>query len=129
MLREKLSSFSMILKAVNAQSVTPDVVRMVLQMTGVRLDSGVFGLIAEVIKNQGSKSLFDIIEDDQLMTEVEALLDINSQSGNHPSTLSSDSISVEAVIRCPHCSGPFAIIDAPGLYQKVLERQSDNVKE
>lgn len=126
MLIEQLRKFKIILNSVQATTVSPSVLQKVLQLAGFHLDLSFVPIITQVIQARGSgKTLFDLIEDEQLMVEVEALLNMNNKKLTSNCD-DSESILLTSAIRCPHCNLPFAIIDAPGVIDKIQSKDDIN---
>lgn len=119
MLIEQLQKYKIILGAVKASSITPQMVGNLLSLAGFRIDPILAPLVSEVIRAKGEgKSVFDLVGDEKLMAEVEALLNITGkQSSDEAKQV--ESISVTAALRCPHCDKHFAVIDAPGVYELI----------
>lgn len=123
---ENLRKFSVILSAVKASSITPEVLSPLLKMIGVQIDPALIPIITDVFKTAGKgKSLYSLLEDQKLMSEVESLLNI-TKSTPSDQTERGKLVELTTVIRCPHCNGAFSIMDAIGMREHI---QIQNNKE
>lgn len=117
---ENLRKFSLILSAVKTSTITPEIIGSLLKMIGVQVDPSLMPIVTDVLKARGSgKTLYSLLEDEQLMTEVEALLNITkkSDSSNQQGKL----VELTTVIRCPHCEGAFSLEDAKGMREHIKQ--------
>lgn len=111
---EHLQKYSALLSFTNIQDIKPSLVSKLLSLAGMSVDEEVIDFVLtgakSVATEKGYTKFSEMVIDPtivELFTQV-----VEAQSAKVSDAKQLAVVSVEAVIRCPHCSLPFALQSA-----------------
>lgn len=122
-MREKLLPYLRLFSGLKAETFTLGKLSSLMGLLGVKLDLGSLELLLDLVQSQRGKSLGQLLDDEQLMNQLEALININSSSTDSADQKGNELINVHSAVRCPICEAAFAIIDAPGLREQLSNQK------
>lgn len=117
-------SYSTILSLIRLDNITGQKLAVVLKLIKIDVPIEVLSIVAELLNEAASsgsaKTFKDILDNEDLMTQVISLISKVETNGHLDEVTPEMILDVNSVISCPHCLGVFALRDAPGV-KKQLE--------